>query len=126
MSSSSLPESELLKKILKPLLEDFQYWFGRARSLLETQEVSFLERGQQADLLAQVARSQEEVQAAQSLFGALEGQVAIEPTMVMSWHQKVTECWQLLIQWRLSESPDPESSGWVLGTEPEKLEEDNC
>jgi hypothetical protein len=28
MRDSNLPESELLKTVLQPLLEDFQYWFA--------------------------------------------------------------------------------------------------
>ncbi|EHJ13387.1 DUF2605 family protein, partial [Crocosphaera watsonii] len=35
MSHNNLTEQELLKTILEPLLEDFQYWFSRSRHLLE-------------------------------------------------------------------------------------------
>ncbi|MEW5859705.1 MAG: DUF2605 family protein, partial [Cyanobacteriota bacterium] len=33
MAPSNLPENELLKTVLQPLLEDFQYWFARSRAL---------------------------------------------------------------------------------------------
>ena len=33
MSTEQPTEKELLKSVLEPLLEDFQYWFGRSRSL---------------------------------------------------------------------------------------------
>jgi hypothetical protein len=102
MLSPGLPEPELLKEILEPLLEDFQYWFGRTRSLLETETLSFLTPEQQTEQLTRVVQAQEEVRAAQSLFRLMEGQVGLEPAVLMTWHQQVTVCWQLLMQWRLS------------------------
>ncbi|HEY9668852.1 MAG TPA: DUF2605 family protein, partial [Coleofasciculaceae cyanobacterium] len=39
MSQSQPSEQELLKSVLQPLLEDFQYWFSRSRSLLETEDI---------------------------------------------------------------------------------------
>jgi hypothetical protein len=51
MDGSGLSEPGLLKSILEPLLEDFQYWFSRSRSLLETEKISFLSHPQQSDLL---------------------------------------------------------------------------
>lgn len=104
MSSPSLPESELLKELLQPLLEDFQYWFGRTRTLLESEIMPFLTPEEQAQRLAQIIQVQEEVQAAQGLFFALEGQVGLDPAILMTWHRHVSECWQLLMRWRLSKT----------------------
>ena len=72
MFSSDLPEPDLLKTVLLPLLEDFQYWFGRSRSLLESEEITFLSQDQQADLLARVCQAQQEVMAAQEEHAAAE------------------------------------------------------
>jgi len=54
------PNLELLKSVLQPLLEDFQYWFGRAL-LSQTQQLSFLTTNQQSDLLGRVKQAQQEV-----------------------------------------------------------------
>lgn len=102
MSSSNSSESELLKSLLEPLLEDFQYWFGRSRTFLETTEVLFLTAEQQADLLARVAQSQLEVSAAQSLFKAIGGQAGIETSVLAPWHQLISECWQVFHRHRLA------------------------
>lgn len=104
MPSSNLPEPQLLKVLLEPLLEDFQYWFGRSRSFLETEEVITLSAQEQADLLARVVQAQQEVTAAQSLFNVTNGQVGVESGILMTWHQLVTECWQVTIRFRLGAS----------------------
>jgi Protein of unknown function (DUF2605) len=95
MSNSSFSsEPDLLKTVLQPLLEDFQYWFGRSQLLLETESLSFMSAEQQADLLERVRQAQQEVRTAQLLFRATEGQVGIETAVLIPWHQLVTECWQ--------------------------------
>jgi hypothetical protein len=104
MFSSDLPEPDLLKTVLLPLLEDFQYWFGRSRSLLESEEITFLSQDQQADLLARVCQAQQEVIAAQALFNATDGQVGVETAALMPWHQLVTECWQVGMRLRTEKS----------------------
>ena len=100
MENLPLSEQELLKTLLQPLLEDFQYWFGRSRSFLETERISFLTTEQQSNLLARVKHAQQEVQTAQMLFQATDGQVGIESATLMPWHHLVTECWQIAMQWR--------------------------
>ncbi|TVQ22153.1 MAG: DUF2605 domain-containing protein [Leptolyngbya sp. DLM2.Bin15] len=95
MFSSNAPEPELLKALLEPLLDDFQYWFGRSRSLLETQELEFLGPEEQSDLLARVTTAQQEVSTAQMLLRATDGQVGIETSILMPWHRLVAECWQV-------------------------------
>jgi len=76
--ASELDWQALLKAILEPLLEDFQYWFSRSRNLLEFQEMAVLSPREQADLLHRVKSAQEEVAAAQSLLQATDGNVGVE------------------------------------------------
>lgn len=100
MFNSNLPESDLLKTILEPLLEDFQHWLGRSRLLLETEDISFMSTDEQADLLARIVTAQQEVGTAKMLFHATNGQVGIEPSVLAPWHHLVTECWQVAMRFR--------------------------
>lgn len=110
MLNSNLPEPELLKSLLQPLLEDFHYWFGRSRSFLETESVSFLSSEQQLDLLRRVKQAQQEVSTAQMLFQATGGQVGIDIATLMPWHQLVTECWKVTMRFR-SQQPNQQENG---------------
>ncbi|NJR65093.1 MAG: DUF2605 domain-containing protein [Leptolyngbyaceae cyanobacterium CRU_2_3] len=94
------PEADLLKTFLHPLLEDFQYWFSRSRSLLEAYRIDFLDTQQQSDLLNRVKQAQQEVSAAQSLFQATDYQAGVDTSMMMPWHHLVTECWQVGMRFR--------------------------
>jgi hypothetical protein len=100
MPQSQPSEQELLKTVLQPLLEDFQYWFSRSRSLLETEDITFLSKDQQSDLLERVKKAQQEVIAAQMLFQATNGQVGVETATLVPWHRLVSECWQVGMRWR--------------------------
>jgi Protein of unknown function (DUF2605) len=100
MRDSNLPEPELLKTVLQPLLEDFQYWFTRSRDFLETERLSFMSKSEQFDLLSRVKQAQEEVKSAKMLFAATDGQVGIEMATLMPWHQLVTECWKVAMRFR--------------------------
>lgn len=100
MSNSYPTEQELLKTILEPLLEDFQYWFSRARTLLKSEKISFLSDEEQAKLLERVKGSQQEVSAAQALFQAMGGQAGIDTATLVPWHQLVAQCWQVAMRWR--------------------------
>lgn len=104
MLNSNLPEPELLKTLLAPLLDDFQYWFSGARSRLEKSEIHFLGPEKQADLLHRVKQTQQEVSAAQSLFKATNGQIGVEAAILITWHQLVAECWQVMVRSRSEES----------------------
>lgn len=106
MLNSNLPESELLKTVLKPLLQDFQYWFGRSLALLETERIDFLTFEEQTNLLERVKQAKHEVSAAQLMFEATGEQVGIEMTSLMPWHQLVTECWKVAMRLRLHNSDD--------------------
>ncbi len=95
MLNPSVSEPELLKAVLQPLLEDFQFWFGRTRRLLETEEVNVLEAQEQAQLLARIQQTQKEVSSAQALLNATGGKAGIETSILVPWHQLVLECWQV-------------------------------
>jgi Protein of unknown function (DUF2605) len=100
MSSKPPTEQELLKTVLKPLLEDFQYWFERSHHLLESEQMFFFSAQEQADLLERIVHSQKEVQTAQMLFKATDGSAGIDAKMLLPWHQLVTECWNVAQKWR--------------------------
>lgn len=109
MLNSNLPEPELLKTVLKPLLQDFQYWFGRSLALLETERIDFLTSKEQSDLLERVKQAKQEVSVAQIMFEATGEQVGIEMSALMPWHQLVTECWKVAMRSRLQTSNWDES-----------------
>jgi hypothetical protein len=100
MRDSNLPEPELLKTVLQPLLEDFQYWFARSRELLETEQLSFMSYQEQSDLLLRVKQAQDKVNTTKMVFAATDGQVGIEMETLMPWHKLVTECWQVAMRFR--------------------------
>ncbi|HAZ45404.1 MAG TPA: DUF2605 domain-containing protein [Cyanobacteria bacterium UBA11369] len=106
MPNSNLPEPELLKTLLEPLLEDFTYWFERSRNFLETEQLHFFTQEQQADLLARVKQAQTEVRTTQMLFQATGGQVGVETSTLMPWHHLVTECWQVAMRYRMEQSTE--------------------
>ena len=95
MSTKQPNEKELLKTVLEPLLEDFQYWFGRSRKLLESERMSFFSAEEQAQLLAKIVQSQQEVTTAQMLFKATGGSAGIDSKMLLPWHQLVAQCWDV-------------------------------
>ncbi|MCC5638216.1 DUF2605 domain-containing protein [Nostoc sp. CHAB 5844] len=98
MKDSNLPGTELLKTVLEPLLEDFQYWFTRSRKFLETEQLSFMSQQEQSDLLLRVTQAQAELNTAKMLFTATDKQVGIDMTTLTPWHQLVTECWNVAIR----------------------------
>jgi hypothetical protein len=100
-----LPDSNFLKTLLQPLLEDFQHWFGRSQTLLETHRIGFMSQEQQSDLLERVKQAQQEVSTAQLLFQATDGQVGVDTAVLFVWHQLVTECWQVGMKFRM-ENPE--------------------
>jgi Protein of unknown function (DUF2605) len=104
MFPANLPDPELLKTLLEPLLEDFQYWLSQAKGLLIEEEIAFLEAESHADLLGRVEQALQEVQVAQSLFHATDCQVGVDTAVIMSWHKLVAECWQVIIRFRLGKT----------------------
>lgn len=107
MSHFSSSEPELMKAVLGPLLEDFDYWFSSTAQSLRTipgsqsgdqpggqpgnQPQGLLD---QQSLLQRLDRAQAEVNAARSLLQATDGQAGIDPAILAPWHQLVLECWQ--------------------------------
>ncbi len=110
MSNSHPNKHELLKTILEPLLEDFQYWFSLSSTLLESERISFLSPQEQAELLRRVKHNQREVSTAQMLFQATGGQAGIDSAMLMPWHRLVAECWQVARRWRSLQGEGSQSS----------------
>ena len=104
MSTEQPTEKELLKTVLEPLLEDFQYWFERSRNLLESEQMSFFSASEQAQLLEKIVHSQREVQTAKMLFNATDGSAGIDSKMLLPWHQLVAECWNVAQKWRESKN----------------------
>lgn len=106
MQPSQPTEKELLKKLLEPLLDDFQYWFSRSRSLLESERISFLSIEEQEQLLNRIKESQEQVKTAAMLFKVTDAQVGIDSKMLLPWHQLVAECWNISRKWRYLKNPE--------------------
>lgn len=111
MNTPHLPEPSLLKKVLEPLLEDFQYWFARSRKLLESEDIEFLEADQQNDLLHRVTRAQEEVSSAKMLLQATGCQAGVDMSVLMPWHRLLTECWQVSMRLRSERSEQLNARG---------------
>ncbi|WP_066379305.1 MULTISPECIES: DUF2605 domain-containing protein [unclassified Anabaena] len=100
MRDSNIPDANLLKAVLEPLLDDFQYWFTRSRNFLETEQLSFMNEQEQLDLLLRIQQAQEELTTAKMLFHATDGQVGIDMATLTPWHQLVTECWKVAAHFR--------------------------
>ncbi|ACK64243.1 conserved hypothetical protein [Rippkaea orientalis PCC 8801] len=100
MPDSHPNPSELLETVLEPLLEDFQYWFTRAQTLLQSERITLLSLEEQEKLLERVKKSQQEVSTAQLLFKTLGKQAGIDTNVLVPWHQLVAECWQVSRRWR--------------------------
>jgi Protein of unknown function (DUF2605) len=94
------PDPDLLKQVLAPLLEDLQYWFSRARAMLEAEPLGFMASEAQAAMLDRVLEAERGVNVAQSLLVATDGQAGVEMSLLMGWHKLVTECWALSMQQR--------------------------
>ncbi|HLO89303.1 MAG TPA: DUF2605 domain-containing protein [Nostocaceae cyanobacterium] len=95
MEDRNLPSTELLKTVLEPLLEDFEFWFERSQKLLETETIQFMSDQEQSDLLSRVKQAQKELSTAKLLFNATDAQVGIDMATMMPWHQLLTECWKV-------------------------------
>ena len=102
MTSPSTPpeDADLLKSVLPPLLNDFQHWFERTLSMLESQKISFLTPTEQSDLLARVRTAQQQVSVSQALSSATDSRAGSEMPGVMGWHKLVHECWGVALRLR--------------------------
>ena len=104
MFPTNLPDPELLKTLLEPLLEDFHYWLSQAKDLLIKEDIALLEAESNSDLLARVEQALQEIQVAQSLFRATNSQVGVDTAVIMGWHKLVAECWQVASRFRMGNS----------------------
>ncbi|HIK04229.1 MAG TPA: DUF2605 domain-containing protein [Trichormus sp. M33_DOE_039] len=95
MRDSELPDTDILKTVLEPLLDDFQYWFERSREFLEKHRLSFMNEQEQSDMLSRIQQAQAELNTAKMLFTATEGQVGLDMATIKPWHQLVTEYWSV-------------------------------
>jgi ATP phosphoribosyltransferase len=95
MRNSELPDANILKTVLEPLLEDFEYWFERSRHFLEKERLSFMHEQEQSDLLMRIQQAQEELNTVKMLFKATQGQVGIDMATLTPWHHLVTEYWNV-------------------------------
>lgn len=102
-------EDEILKTVLEPLLEDFQYWFNRSRSLLESEELTFLSEREKARLLDRIKITQQEVNATQMLFKATDGKAGVEMQRLIPWHNLLVESWEISKRWREKKQSDREN-----------------
>ncbi|MGF1570044.1 MAG: DUF2605 domain-containing protein [Nodosilinea sp.] len=92
------PQSEdptLLTVVLKPLLDDFQYWFEQSLQSLGEGTIAFLTPDQQATLVDRVQTALAETRTAATLLAATDGKVGVDPAQMMAWHVLVAECWAI-------------------------------
>lgn len=92
---SDIPDQSLMKAILEPLLDDFQYWFSEAKALLASPKADCLVAEQRKTLMERIGTAQKEVSAARILFAATDGQAGVDMAMVMNWHQLVSQYWRV-------------------------------
>jgi hypothetical protein len=102
MENSNLSNAQVLKFVLEPLLEDFQYWFDRYEQILENEKIKFMSDNEQFDLMQRVKTAKNQLITAKMLFAATDQQVGIDMATVTAWHQLVTECWRVGMRLGLS------------------------
>ncbi|MFM7408933.1 MAG: DUF2605 domain-containing protein [Cuspidothrix sp.] len=102
MDNSNLSNAQVLKVVLEPLLEDFQYWFDRYEQILENEKIQFMSEDEQFDLTQRVKTARNQLTTAKMLFAATDQQVGIDMPTVTAWHQLVTECWSVGMRLGLS------------------------
>lgn len=100
MGNSNPANTEFLKTVLEPLLDEFQYWFDYSCQMLENEKINFMSDYAQCNLLQRIKQAQEELRAAKSLLKATDGQVGIGMAILMPRHQLVNECWNVGIRRR--------------------------
>jgi Protein of unknown function (DUF2605) len=93
-------DPELLKTLLEPLLEDFDYWFSRSKTLLISEPMGFMTETAQQELLERVVESLSAVSVMRSLMVATENRAGVEMSVLMGWHNLVHECWGVSMKHR--------------------------
>lgn len=104
MTDSAFQDSEVLKYILEPLLEDFDYWFGRSLLLLEEEEINFLTESQKTDLISRVTNTLQAVKTAKMMYKLSGEQVGVEVQAMMPWHNLLMECQAVGMKFRQSQA----------------------
>jgi len=102
------PEPALIKAVLNPLLEDFQYWFDRSATLLKSEDITFLDHEQQQNLLERLQQAQQQVSAVQALSAATGNQTGVDMPLMVTWHQLVQECWGVAARYRRQSNSSPQ------------------
>lgn len=103
------PESsEIVPKLLEPLLDDFLYWFGQSIRRLKAGPLEFMTAEEQAQLLQSIQTAMQEVQSAKALLQATG--VGVAPETLNTWHQWVVQGWRIAQQQRAAESLPSEES----------------
>lgn len=95
MLPANFSDSDLLKQLLTPLLDDFEYWFDRSHTRLSSEPLIGTAPDDQAALLVEVQQAQQAVVAARSLLNVTDGQAGIDTQVLLQWHKLVTECWRV-------------------------------
>ncbi len=104
MSNPLSSDSQVLKHIFEPLLEDFRYWFERSLSLLETEKLSFMTEIEQNSLINRVKEATQAVQVATMLYKITGEQAGVEVAAMMPWHNLLMECQAVGMRFRQSQA----------------------
>jgi Protein of unknown function (DUF2605) len=104
MTDSTFQDSDVLKYILEPLLEDFDYWFGRSLLLLEKEEINFLTEPQKNDLITRITNTLQAVKTAKMMYKLSGEQVGVEVQAMMPWHNLLMECQAIGMKFRQSQA----------------------
>ncbi len=104
MTNQAFQDSEVLKNILEPLLEDFVYWFGRSLTLLEKEEINFMTEPQKNDLIARVTDALQAVKTARMMYKLSGEQVGVEVQAMMPWHNLLMECQAVAMKFRQNQA----------------------
>ncbi|MEM6837170.1 MAG: DUF2605 domain-containing protein [Cyanobacteria bacterium P01_C01_bin.120] len=92
--SADRPEKPVVQAILEPLLDDFQYWFGETKQLLNSPKADCLAKRDRQDLVEELTEAEQSVGTAKTLMLATGGKAGVELSVVTQWHQLVAKCWQ--------------------------------
>ncbi len=91
---SNQPELPLMQAVLEPLLEDFQYWFGKTQTLLTSPKADCLAASDRQTFIQEVEEAQRAVVTAKTLLLATDGHAGVDMAVVGQWHQLVHKCWK--------------------------------
>jgi hypothetical protein len=91
---------ELLDQLLDPLLDDFAFWFGRGRVLLEHCPDAVMPPEERAALAEELESGGKTLLAARSLRAAAPVSMALDLQAMAPWHHLVMRCWALAARLR--------------------------